>query len=247
MRQATAETWESVDLLLLPTSPTTATVAAMQADPIRLNSQFGRYTNFANLFGLAAIAIPAGFGPSGLPGGVTLVGPAFTDDALVPFAARMHALAASGLGRDTSAAVPPPPAPHVPEGWITVAVVGAHLAGMPLNGQLTGPGGVFVGEATTAPGYRLYALANTTPAKPGLAFDPQGSGAESGIALELWALPPAAFGAFVAAIPAPLTIGKIALADGRSVSGFLAEAHALAGATEITHFGGWRAYLAAAS
>lgn len=245
LRQATAATWESVDLLLLPTSPTTATVAAMQADPIALNSQFGRYTNFANLFGLAAIAVPAGFGASGLPAGVTLVAPGFSDDALVPFAARMHAAAATGLGCDRSATVPPAPAPHVPEDWITLAVVGAHLTGMPLNGQLTAPGGVFVGEAATAPGYRLYALANTTPAKPGLAFDPA-IGSVSGIALELWALPPAAFGAFVAAIPAPLTIGKIALDDGRSVSGFLAELHALAGATEITPFGGWRAYLTAA-
>jgi allophanate hydrolase len=242
LRQQVAPVWEAVDFLLLPTSPTTSTVAAMLADPIGENSKFGRYTNFANLMGLAAIAVPAGFGPSGLPGGVTLVGPGFSDDALAPFAARMHEAAACGLGRDRSAPVPPPPAPFVPEGWITLSVVGAHLTGMPLNPQLTGPGGVCLGEATTAPGYRLYALAGTVPPKPGMAYDPAFQG--PGLAVELWALPPAAFGAFVAAIPAPLGIGKVTLADGRASAGFLCEAHALEGAEEITAFGGWRAYLA---
>lgn len=240
--QAVAPVWEAVDLLMLPTSPTTATVAAMLADPIGENSKFGRYTNFANLMGLAAIAVPGGFGPSGRPAGVTLVGPGFSDDALAPFAARMHAAAACGLGRDRGAPVPPPPAPFVPEGWITLAVVGAHLTGMPLNPQLTAPGGVCLGEAATAPSYRLYALKGTVPPKPGMAHDPGFQG--PGLAVELWALPPAAFGAFVAAIPAPLGIGKVLLADGRAVCGFLCEGHALEGAEEITAFGGWRAYLA---
>ncbi len=240
--QAVAPVWEAVDLLMLPTSPTTATVAAMLADPIGENSKFGRYTNFANLMGLAAIAVPGGFGPSGRPAGVTLVGPGFSDDALAPFAARMHAAAACGLGRDRGAPVPPPPAPFVPEGWIPLAVVGAHLTGMPLNPQLTGPGGVCLGEAATAPSYRLYALKGTVPPKPGMAHDPGFQG--PGLAVELWALPPAAFGAFVAAIPAPLGIGKVLLADGRAVCGFLCEGHALEGAEEITAFGGWRAYLA---
>ena len=240
--QAVAPVWEAVDLLMLPTSPTTATVAAMLADPIGENSKFGRYTNFANLMGLAAIAVPGGFGPSGRPAGVTLVGPGFSDDALAPFAARMHAAAACGLGRDRDAPVPPPPAPFVPEGWIPLAVVGAHLTGMPLNPQLTAPGGVCLGEAATAPSYRLYALKGTVPPKPGMAHDPGFQG--PGLTVELWALPPAAFGAFVAAIPAPLGIGKVLLADGRAVCGFLCEGHALEGAEEITAFGGWRAYLA---
>ena len=240
--QAVAPVWEAVDLLMLPTSPTTATVAAMLADPIGENSKFGSYTNFANLMGLAAIAVPGGFGPSGRPAGVTLVGPGFSDDALAPFAARMHAAAACGLGRDRGAPVPPPPAPFVPEGWIPLAVVGAHLTGMPLNPQLTAPGGVCLGEAATAPSYRLYALKGTVPPKPGMAHDPGFQG--PGLAVELWALPPAAFGAFVAAIPAPLGIGKVLLADGRAVCGFLCEGHALEGAEEITAFGGWRAYLA---
>ncbi|RWR49298.1 allophanate hydrolase [Sinirhodobacter ferrireducens] len=243
LRQQVAPTWEAVDMLLLPTSPTRATVAEMLADPIRRNSQFGLYTNFANLLGYAAIAVPAGFGASGLPVGVQLVGPAFSDEALVPFAGAMHAAAACGMGRDRTAPVPAPAEPRLPEGWCTLAVVGAHLSGMPLNRELTGPGGRCLGTARTAPGYRLYALAGTVPAKPGMVLDPAFAG--PGLALELWALSPAAFGAFVAAIPAPLGVGKVTLDDGRQVTGFLCEGHALAGAEEITGFGGWRAYCAA--
>ncbi|MFD1797098.1 amidase family protein [Paracoccus aurantiacus] len=239
LRQKTADTWQDVDMLLLPTSPTTSTVSAMLADPIRQNSKFGRYTNFANLMGCAAIAVPAGFGRDGLPAGVMLVAPGFTDDALEDFAAKMHADAASGLGRDRTAAIPAPPAPHVPEGWVTLAVVGAHLRGMPLNHQLTEPGGIFLQETRTAPDYRLFALADTVPPKPGLVRAEDGDS----IAVELWALPPDAFGLFVDAIPAPLGIGKLTLEDGRQVAGFLCETAALSGAEDITRHGGWRNYL----
>lgn len=243
IKQQVAPVWKAVDVLMLPTSPTTHTVAEMLADPIALNSRFGRYTNFANLMGLAAIAVPGGFGPSGLPAGVTLIGPSFSDDALAPFAGAMHAAAACGMGRDRAAPVPAAPLPAVPEGWLTIAVVGAHLTGMPLNHELTAPGGVKLAETVTAPGYRLYALPGTVPPKPGLIHDPALSG--PGIAVEVWALPAAAFGAFVARIPAPLGVGKLMLADGVRVTGFLCEGHAVAGAEEITGFGGWRAYLAA--
>lgn len=245
LRKAVAPVWDAVDMLLLPTSPTTHTVADMMADPVAKNSEFGRYTNFANLLGYAAIAVPAGFGPSGLPAGVTLVGPAFSDDGLAPFAAAMHAAAACGMGKDRAAAVPPAPAPGVPEGMIPICVVGAHLTGLPLNRELTGPGGFLLRETRTAPGYRLFALAGTVPPKPGMEFEPGFQG--PGLAVEVWALPAAAFGAFVAAIPAPLGVGKITLDDGSQVTGFLCEAHALAGAEEVTRFGGWRAYRAAQS
>lgn len=243
IRQQVAPVWDAVDVLMLPTSPTTCTVADMLADPIARNSQFGRYTNFVNLMGLAAIAVPAGFGPSGLPAGVTLIGPGFSDDALAPFAGAMHAAAACGIGRDRAAAVPAAPIPAIPKGWLPIAVVGAHLTGMPLNAELTGPGGVKLTETTTAAGYRLYALPGTVPPKPGLIRDPAFDG--PGVAVEVWALPAAAFGAFVARIPEPLGIGKLTLADGSAVNGFLCEAHAVQGAEEITSFGGWRAYRAA--
>jgi len=243
IRQQVAPVLEAVDVLMLPTSPTTCTVAEMLADPIARNSQFGRYTNFANLMGLAAIAVPAGFGPSGLPAGVTLIGPAFSDDALAPFAGAMHAAAACGMGHGRNAPVPLAPTPALPEGWLSIAVVGAHLTGMPLNHELTGAGGVRLSETRTGPGYRLYVLPGTVPPKPGLIADPGFAG--GGIAVEVWALPTAAFGAFVARIPAPLGIGKVTLADGSAVSGFLCEGHAVAGAEEITAFGGWRAWRAA--
>ncbi len=242
IRQEVAPVWKDVDILMLPTSPTTCTVADMLADPIARNSQFGRYTNFANLMGLAAIAVPAGFGPSGLPAGVTLIGPAFSDDALAPFAGALHAAAACGMGRDVTAPVPAAPLSQIPEGWLSIAVVGAHLTGMALNHELTGPGGVKIAETTTEPGYRLYALPGTVPPKPGLVRDPGFAG--PGIAVEVWAIPAAAFGTFVARIPSPLGIGKLALSDGTMVSGFLCESHAVGGAEEITSFGGWRAYRA---
>ena len=242
LRQITAPVWQAVDVLLLPTSPTTSTVEAMLADPIARNSQFGRYTNFANLMGLAAISVPAGFGPSGLPAGVTLIGPAFSDAALEPFAAALHHAAGCGMGIDRTAAPPLPDAPALPAGMVPLVVVGAHLEGMPLNHELTGMGGLCLGAASTAAGYRLFALKDSTPQKPGMIYDPGFSG--PGIAVEVWALPMAAFGQFASRIPAPLGLGKIALSDGRVLPGFLCESHAITGATEITGHGGWRAYLA---
>ena len=165
LRQKTLAEWQKVDVLMLPTSPTTYTVEAMLADPIVKNGHFGRYTNFANLFGYAAIAIPAGFDAEDhLPAGVTLFGPSFSDDALAPFADAMHRALAAGMGKARTALLPE--ASKVAEGddgLVPVVVVGAHLTGMPLNHELTGPGGKLVKACRTAGDYRLYALPNTTP------------------------------------------------------------------------------------
>jgi allophanate hydrolase len=244
LRRETEAEWERLDALLLPTSPDIQTVAAMRADPVRLNARFGRYTNFANFLGCAAIAVPAGFTPGGLPFGVQLVAPRDTDEALASFAHAMHAAADTGGGRDRSLAPPAPPAgPSTADGGrIGIAVVGAHLSGMPLNGQLTEAGGRLVRKTRTAPGYRLYALAGTVPPKPGLLREPGFDG--PGIAVEVWSLDPAAFGRFVAAIPPPLGVGKLTLEDGTEVTGFLCEPAALNRATDITQHGGWRNYLA---
>lgn len=249
LRRRAEAAFAGVDVLLLPTAPTTYTVEAMLADPIRLNSHLGHYTNFANLLGYAAIAVPAGFRPDGLPGGVTLVGPAFSDDALGLLADALHRAASPGMGVDTAAILPEasrvaPPASGspIPES-IPVVVVGAHLSGLPLNHQLLDLGASLIGEARTAADYRLYALPGTRPAKPGLVREPGFAG--PGLAVEVWGLSPAAFGRFTAAIPAPLGIGRITLADGASVCGFLCEAHAVAGAEEVTRHGGWREFLRA--
>lgn len=245
LRQKTKVEWEKVDFLILPTSPTTYSVEEMQADPIVKNGHFGRYTNFANLLDCAAIAIPAGFDADGhLPAGVMLVGPAFTDEALAPFADAMHRALSAGMGKDRTAALPVASrvAPASND-FVPIVVVGAHLTGMPLNHQLTEGGGYRVKTCRTDGSYRLFALPGTTPPKPGLVRDPDFRG--DGVDVEVWALPPAAFGRFVQNIPAPLGVGKITLDDGSSVSGFLCETHAVAGALDITEHGGWRNYVRA--
>lgn len=245
LRRRTDEILAELDVLLLPTAPTTYTVAAMEADPIRLNSHFGRYTNFANLLGHAAIAVPAGFRADGLPGGVMLVAPSFSDQALAPWADALHRALGGGMGIDRAAPLPETSriSFEEPVDTIDLVVVGAHLSGLPLNHQLVQLGATFRRSATTTGDYRLYALPGTVPPKPGLVRAPGFAG--PGIAVEIWALSASAFGRFTADIPAPLGIGKIALTEGTEVSGFLCEAHAAAAATEITQFGGWRGYLAA--
>ena len=237
--------WESIDALLLPTTGTTYTLAEVEADPIRLNTNLGGYTNFVNLLDMAAVALPAGFRANGLPFGVSLIGPAGTDTALLAVADSLHRSSGQTLGglpallEETT----PLSMSKTPPGCVLVAVVGAHLTGQPLNKQLTERGARWVKTTQTASGYKLYALANTVPPKPGLVRVPGAGG--PGIEVEVWAVPMHCFGSFVAAIPAPLGIGSMELADGSSVSGFVCEPFAIEAATEITHYGGWRAYLKA--
>jgi allophanate hydrolase len=245
--------WSDIDVLLTPTAGTIHTIAEVEADPIRLNSNLGYYTNYLNLLDLCAIAVPAGFLPNGLPWGVTLVAPAFCDDRVLRLGARF-------LGE-----APPPRALPAIGPTTKLAVCGAHLSGLPLNGQLTSLGATLVGTTRTAPIYRLYALPNSMPPKPGLvrvASSPvvihlgeagpgspapakEGIDGGASIDVEVWELSTAAFGRFVAAIPAPLGIGTITLEDGSSVQGFLCEAIAVRGARDVTSFGGWRAFLRA--
>ena len=234
--------WAKMDVLLLPTTGTTYSIAEVQAEPIRLNSNLGFYTNFVNLLDLAAIAVPAGFRGNDLPFGVTLMAPAFHDRALLALGDRLHRALGGALGI-TSAQITDQPAVEAPSAKrVLLAVVGAHLSGMPLNHQLTSRGARLVATTRTAPKYRLYALANTTPPKPGLVrvAEPQAHGIE----VEVWALSEEAFGSFVADVPPPMVIGTTELADGTTVKGFGCEPIALDGATDITAHGGWRGYLA---
>ncbi len=227
------------DALVVPTAPTIRTLAEMAQELVLFNSQFGTYTNFTNLADLSALALPGPLREDGLPAGITLIAPAWHDRALAAFGLRWQRQSALPLGA-TGRALPPQPAPAPSSGHVRLAVVGAHLSGMPLNVQLTQRDAVRVEQTVTAPCYRLYALADTEPPKPGLARVAQGAA----IRLELWDIPLARFGEFVAEIPAPLGIGTLLLADGRRVKGFICEAWALEGATDITEFGGWRDYLA---
>jgi allophanate hydrolase len=224
--------WGEVDALAFPTTGTTYRVAELAAAPIALNSNLGRYTNFVNLLDMAAIAVPAGARANGTGFGITFIGPAHSDLALATMAEAY--LAAAQLP-----ALPPlDTGDHMDT--IKLAVVGAHLEGMPLHWQLTSRNAKFVGAFTTAPTYRLYAMAESVPPKPALVHSADGSA----IALEVYELGLAEFGSFVAEVPPPLAIGTVTLADGTSVKGFVAEPRALTGAEDITHLGGWRAYIA---
>jgi len=240
LAQAAAPTWQKVDVLLLPTTGTTYRIEEVLAQPLKLNTQLGYYTNFVNLLDLSALALPAGFRLSnGLPFGITLMGPAFADDALLRLGAQFHQLTGVNLGASSQSIVDQPLPADKPSG-IAVAVVGAHLRGHPLNHQLTSRQAVFVKQTKTAPHYRLYALANTQPPKPGLKRVAETL--PHGIEVEVWSLTPAAFGSFVAEIPAPMGIGALELEDGTTVKGFLCEPIGFTDARDITGFGGWRAF-----
>lgn len=246
-----APLWQEIDALMVPSIPGIATVADLEADPIGPNSRLGTYTNFVNLLDLCALAVPGPFRGDGLPAGITLIAPAGRDGFLAPLGAALHARAATPLGAtgrpqpESRAIRSVAPAVAASGPLIELGVVGAHLSGMPLNGELTSRGGQFVRATHTGPHYRLYALARQGEGaqRPGLLR----VGPEEGekIALEIWALPPAGFADFVAKVPPPLTIGSVRLADGGAVPGFLCEAIGVQGALDITRFGGWRAYIEA--
>ena len=242
LAQTVAPVWEKADVLLLPTTGTTYKISELLADPIKLNSNLGYYTNFVNLLDLSALALPAGFRKSsGLPFGVTLIGRAFADSALLQLGAKFHHAIGGKIGI-TSMNIKEQPLPAKKTSGILLAVVGAHLREQPLNHQLTSRNAEFVRQTRTAPCYRLFALANTQPPKPGLKRVAEKL--PHGIEVEIWSLDDAAFGSFVAEIPAPLGIGTLELEDGISVKGFLCEPIGLDGARDITEFGGWRAFRA---
>jgi allophanate hydrolase len=243
LRRETANVLEQVDFLLLPTAPTHYTIAQVQQAPVELNSNLGYYTNFVNLLDLAAIAVPAGFKPNGLPFGVSLIGKAFTDDGLLQVADRLHRSLAITLGGSERklADTPAIAASSAPHGCILMAVVGAHLTGQPLNWQMTQRKARLMRATRTHGDYRLYAVPNTTPPKPGLVYEPGFDG--KGIEVEVWAMPEDTVGSFLNAIPPPLSLGTLRLADGSTVKGFLCEPAGIGGAQEITHLGGWRKYV----
>ncbi|WP_317933374.1 allophanate hydrolase [Halioxenophilus sp. WMMB6] len=241
LRQACYAQLEQVDALLTPTAGRHYTVAELLAEPILYNSNLGYYTNYVNLLDMAGLAIPTQFTSEGMPFGLTLIGPAFSDRALMAIGNRIQQacpLDSVGKGMPApAAATNPVAAPNT----IDVAVCGAHLDGLPLNWQLKERGASLVAAVDSAPCYRFYALAGGPPYRPGMIRDEANGRA---IAMEVWRVPAAEFGSFVAGIPAPLGIGKVELADGRWVSGFICEPCGVDGAEEITQFGGWRTYLA---
>jgi allophanate hydrolase len=224
----------------LPTTGTIYRLSDLEREPLLYNTNLGHYTNFVNFFGLAALALPAGFRSDGIPFGITLIGRPHTERALLAFGARWQRAMPLPLGKTASRLPPIESDPTVAEDRVAIAVVGAHMSGLPLNGQLTELGGRLESAGRTAPVYRFYALPGGPPHRPGMVRVSEGGGA---IELEVWSLPAAQVGAFLRKIPAPLGLGTVSLADGSGVAGFLCESHATQGARDITALGGWRAYL----
>ncbi|WP_024643975.1 allophanate hydrolase [Pseudomonas syringae] len=238
LTRAAQQLLADVDVLVVPTAPCMPTIDAVLEKPIELNSQLGYYTNFVNLMNLCAIAVPGLRRADGLPAGITLIGPAGADQRLAEMAAAWQPLFGQADQSDAVAMAPLP----CNSPTVQVAVVGAHLIGQPLNWQLLEGGARLLRTTTTSADYRLYALAGTSPPKPGLV---RVLAEGTRIEVEVWEMPLSQFGAFVAAIPAPLGIGSLQLADGQWVKGFICEPGGLEGALDITDFKGWRAYRAA--
>jgi allophanate hydrolase len=227
-RRLATEMFAGIDALLLPTVPFCPTLAELAADPIGPNSRLGTFTNFVNLCDLAAIAVPAGMGADGLPVGVTLIGPAWSEGRLAPLAEHIHQSWVPGLSSITAS--------DIAASETALFCIGAHMSGLGLNGQVTALGGRFLREARTTAAYRLYAMGN----RPGMLRAVNGAA----IPGEVWALPTSAIGALLAQVPAPLGFGSVELEDGPCL-GFLAEAAGVAGMPDITEYDGWRGWLAA--
>ncbi len=233
--------WSSVDALLLPTAGTHFTIEQEQAEPLLLNSQLGHYTNFVNLLDLAAVAIPAAFTNAGLPFGVTLLSPAWQDEDLLAFGARLHAAAGTTLGATGLPLPEQPGSLPAPAGTLDIAVCGAHLSGLPLNYQLIERGAWLIAATRSTPEYRLYALPGGPPERPGMVRTSSGGTA---IDIEVWRMPEEHAASFLRGIRAPLGLGHVRVADGSEACGFICEGIGIEGARDISAFGGWRAWLA---
>jgi len=228
---------EDVEFLVLPTAPTLYRRSQVAADPVAANAALGRFTNFANLLDLAVAAVPAGFRRDGLPFGVSLFAAAGSDARLLARAQGLQRARTSAVGAGLP--LPPDRTPRLVGGpWTDVAVCGAHLEGQPLNHQLTDRGGVRVACTRTAPGYRLYVLPGGPVARPALVR----GGGEARIEIEIWRLPTVQLGSFLEGIGPPLGLGTVQAECGAAVIGFVCEEGGVAGAREITHLGGWRAW-----
>ena len=241
LKQQCLKQLQTLDCLIAPTTSKHFTIEEMQANPIVANSQLGQYTNFVNLLDFSAVAIPTHFTEKGLPFGVTLIADHFKDRKLLSIANRIQQALPLPLGASEFPLEPSRYTDDVTlDDRIEVVVCGAHLEGLPLNWQLTERGAHLVEKTSSAAAYRLYALAGGPPYRPGLVFDENNGAA---IEVEVWSVPAAEFGSFVAGIPSPLGIGKVSLADGSLRSGFICEPFGLEGAEEITAFGSWRNYM----
>lgn len=236
----TQDLWQSVDCMITPTTPSIFSQAQLEKDPIGFNSILGSYTNFMNLLDYAALALPTGFRNDDLPTGITLFAPAGSDRQLLQFADLLHGELNNRAGaKNTPVPMPKPPL-FENRHSISLAVVGAHLVGFPLNKQLIERGAKLLKTTTTAAKYNFYELPGGPILKPGLVKTSEGG---QQIEVEVWAMPKQHLGSFLALIPSPLGLGKVELIDGSQVVGFICEPWGLKGATDITETGGWRNWM----
>lgn len=236
--------FQSFDAILVPTTPTFPTIEQLRAEPVLENSLLGTYTNFVNFLDWSAIAIPAGFRADELPFGITLISNAWQEPRLLKLShlwlsGEPRRLGATGAFREADGIA----ATDSGSSWTSIAVVGAHLTGFPLNKDLTSRGGQLECSTTTSESYRIYELRSKGGTKkPGLErVSSPGRGQR--IAVEVWRLPHHSVASFLTTIPSPLAIGSIELADGRWVRGFVCEPIGLDKAKDITEFGGWKSYM----
>lgn len=239
LRQRCQRALGEVDVLLTPTIPRPFRLDEDRREPRAVNDQLGVYTRFANYVGCPVLCVPAGFRSDGLPFGVSLVGKPAHDAQLDALATRLHAASGAGCGKRREAA--PAPSAGANAEVALVAVVGAHMQGLALNGQLLELGASFVERTRTAARYRLFVLPGGPPERPGLV---QVSSGGHSIELEVWRMSWAALGALLAKVPAPLGIGTLELETGVRVKGFVCETFATEAARDISALGGYRAYLA---
>ncbi len=245
LRPRCLEIFERAEVLVVPTLPALPRLADVEADSLGWSRRLGKYTNFVNLLGLAALAVPAGFGPKGLPGGITLIGPAGSERRLCEIGMAWQRRAGLPLGASKTVLSADEELPRMEptrtaeKGTARVAVAGAHLRGQPLHEELLRTGARFVRTCRTAPLYRFVALMDLKPPRPGLLRDESRAGA---VTVEIYDLPLAGFGELVLSVAPPLAIGTVKLEDGEAVKGFLCESFAAARGRDITDFGGWIAF-----
>jgi allophanate hydrolase len=233
------EIMADVDCVLTPAYPRPVTLAELHAEPVARNSDLGYYTNFMNMLDYAAVAVPAGFMAGGLPWGVTLFGRAFTDQYLLSLSDALQRHSDLPLAGERTLQLTAP-ANLARNDRARLVVCGAHLDGLVLNWLLRQRGGRLIEATHSSADYQLYALAGGPPLRPGMLRVSQGGRA---IAVEVWELPSSELGSFLTGIPAPLGLGRVQLADGRWETGFICEPCGIEDAVNISHFGGWRAFL----
>ena len=233
--------WATCDVIMVPSAPNHPTLEDLKNHPILKNSELGMYTNYVNLMRLCAVAVPAGFTDKGMPFGVTLLAQEGSDSALLKLASQWQILFGLSLGKSNDkASLAELTIKTNNENSMEIAVVGAHLQGMPLHSQLTDRNARLVKACKSAKTYRLFALPNTSPPKPGLV---KSSSNGAAIDLEVYEMPIGEVGSFLGLIPAPLGLGNIELEDGSWVKGFICEPYAIEGAKDISDLGGWKPYI----